>query len=132
MRVSLLSVAGVATVDVSLEKGLATVKLKPGNFVTLKQLQTAITKNGFTMKESKVVAAGKLLSADGNTKLQISSSNEIVSLMPDSSTSSAPAPSASNTVVVEGKVPEPAKGKFPDTIRYHAINAETGNGNDSK
>ena len=124
MRVSLLSVSGVATVDVSLEKGLATVKLKLGNSVTFKQLQAAITKNGFTMKESRIVAAGKLVSAEGNTKLQISGSNEVVSLMPESSAATTPALSTADSVVVEGKVPEVAKGKTPDTIRYHAINVE--------
>ena len=124
MRVSLLSVSGVATVDVSLERGLATVKLKPGNSVTFKQLQTAITKNGFTMKESTVVAAGKVVPADGNTKLQISGSNEAVSLVPESLTVAVPAWSTANSVVVEGKVPEPAKGKTPDTIRYRAITVE--------
>jgi copper chaperone CopZ len=124
VRVSLLSVSGVATVDVSLAKGLATVKLKPGNTVSFKQLQTAIVKNGFTMKESRVVAAGKVVSADGNAKLQISGSNEVLSLVPESSTVTAPALSTANTVVVEGKVREPAKGKTPDTIRYQAINAE--------
>jgi len=124
VRVSLLSVSGVATVDVSLEKGLATVKLKLGNSVTFKQLQAAITKNGFTMKESRIVAAGKLVSAEGNTKLQISGSNEVVSLMPESSAATTPALSTADSVVVEGKVPEVAKGKTPDTIRYHAINVE--------
>jgi hypothetical protein len=117
VRVSLLSVSGVATVDVSLAKGLATVKLKPGNTVSFKQLQTAIVKNGFTMKESRVVAAGKVVSADGNAKLQISGSNEVLSLVPESSTVTAPALSTANTVVVEGKVREPAKGKTPDNIR---------------
>ena len=125
MRVSLLSVGGVATVDVSLEKGLASVKLKPGNSVTLKQLQTAIAKNGFTMKESRVVAVGKLISGDGTTKLQISSSNEVVTLLPDSSTIAVPTQPASTVVVVDGRVPEPVKGKSPDTIRYIAIGKET-------
>ena len=124
MRVSLLSVSGVATVDVSLEKGLARVKLKLGNSVTFKQLQAAITKNGFTMKESRIVAAGKLVSAEGNTKLQISGSNEVVSLMPESSAATTPALSTADSVVVEGKVPEVAKGKTPDTIRYHANKVE--------
>jgi copper chaperone CopZ len=50
VRVSLKSVSGVDSVDVSLAKGLAAVKMKPGNTTTLAQLQHAITKNGFTMK----------------------------------------------------------------------------------
>ena len=124
MRVSLTSVAGVESVQVSLEKGLATVKLKSGNSVTLKQLQTAITKNGFSMKDSTVVAAGKVVTVDGLTKFQISGSNEIVSLVPETPAVTAATLPNADTVVVEGKVPEAAKGKTPDAIRYHAINAE--------
>ena len=55
MRVSLKAVPGVDSVDVSLEKGLAVVKMKPGNTTTLKQLNEAIAKNGFTMKDSSAV-----------------------------------------------------------------------------
>lgn len=124
MRVSLMSVDGVASVEVSLDKGLANVKLKPGNSVTLKQLQGAITKNGFTMEESKVVASGKLLQDGSKTKLQISGSNEVVNLTPDSPTSAAPNVSDSGTVVVEGIIPEAAKGKTPDVIRYKSLAKE--------
>ena len=62
MRVALKSMNGVDTVDVSLNKGLATVNLKPGNAVTVEQLQHAITKNGFTPRQSDVVATGTLVS----------------------------------------------------------------------
>jgi copper chaperone CopZ len=58
-----MSVNGVASVDVSLDKALAAVKLKPGNSVTLKQLQGAITKNGLTIKQSRLTAARKMIPA---------------------------------------------------------------------
>jgi len=121
VRVSLMSVNGVASVEVSLDKGLATVRLKPGNSVTLKQLQQAITKNGFTMKDSKIVAAGKLIH-DGNAlKLQVSGSDEMLALVPESSASATP---DSTPVVVEGTVPEAAKGRVPDAIRYRSLTPE--------
>jgi len=121
VRVSLMSVNGVASVEVSLDKGLATVRLKPGNSVTLKQLQQAITKNGFTMKDSKIVAAGKLIH-DGNVlKLQVSGSDEMLALVPESSASATP---DSTPVVVEGTVPEAAKGRVPDAIRYRSLTPE--------
>lgn len=110
--------------DVSLDKGLATVKLKPGNSVTLKQLQGAITKNGFTMKESKLVAAGKLIQDGSNAKLQISGSNEVVTLVPESPAVTAAGTSSRTAVVVEGALPEAAKGKIPDTIRYRSLTPE--------
>jgi hypothetical protein len=118
-----MSVNGVLSVEVSLDKGLATVKLKPGNTVTLKQLQEAIAKNGFTMKQSRVTAAGKLV-LDGSTKFQISGSNDVLNLVPESS--SFPAPSAKNpaTLILEGTIPEAAKGKTPDTVRYRSLSEE--------
>jgi len=119
-----MSVNGIESVKVSLEKGLATVKFKPGNSVTLKQLQGAITKNGFTMKESKIVAAGKLLQEGGGTKFQISGSNDVLSLAVEGTGSTAPSASRSATFLVEGTIPESAKGKTPDTIRYRSLTAE--------
>jgi|SRR5215470_538276 len=117
-----MSVSGVESVQVSLEKGLATVKFKPGNSVTLKQLQGAITKNGFTMKESKIVAAGKLIQ-DGGGKFQISGSNEVLSLIAEPS-AAAPSATGSATFIVEGTIPESDKGKTPDMIRYRSLTPE--------
>jgi copper chaperone CopZ len=116
-----MSVNGVASVEVSLEKGLAAVRLKTGNSVTLKQLQQAITKNGFTMKDSKIVAAGKLIHDSNALKLQVSGSDEILALIPEPSASTPP---DSTPVVVEGTVPEAAKGRVPDLIRYRSLNPE--------
>jgi len=119
-----MAVSGVESVNVSLEKGLATVKLKPGNTVTLKQLQAAITKNGFTMKDSQIVAAGKLAGGAGNLRFQISGSNEELILTPESPGSAVPALSASATLRVEGIVPEAAKNKAPDSVRWRSLTEE--------
>jgi hypothetical protein len=119
-----MSVAGVASVDVNLEKGLASVKMKPGNSATLKQLQEAITKNGFTMKESRVVASGKLIQEGNQAKLQISGSNDVVTLTPESSAHTLPAAPSTAIVIVEGSIPEAAKGKSPDSMRYRTINVQ--------
>ena len=124
MRVSLMSVNGVASVDVSLDKGLATVKLKPGNSVKLKQLQDAITKNGFTMKQSRLTAAGTVIQANGAAKFQISVSNEVLSLVPESVGVSAPSTNTGVAVIVEGTIPEIAKGKSPEAIRYRSLTEE--------
>jgi copper chaperone CopZ len=67
VRVSLKSVPGVDSVDVSLAKGLASVKMKPGNMATLNQLREAIGRNGFTMKQSTAMIAGKVLVTNGKT-----------------------------------------------------------------
>ena len=124
MRVSLKSVAGVETVDVSLEKGLAAVKMKPGNTATLKQLQAAITKNGFTMKTSKAVIAGRVLVSDGKAQLQVSGSNDVVQLVPESQNAANASSMQGKSVVVAGAIPEAAKGKSPDSLNYHSLMEE--------
>jgi hypothetical protein len=120
VRVSLKSVAGVDAVDVSLEKGLAVIKLKPGNTATLKQLQEAITRNGFTMKQSNATIAGQVFIENGKAQLKVSGSNDVLNLLPENQ--AAPDVNAMNgkSVVVQGVIPEPAKNKLPDSIRYHS------------
>jgi len=119
-----MSVNGVASVEVSLEKGLAVVKLKPGNSATLKQLQEAIAKNGFAMKESQIVAAGKLVQGGTGSQMQILGSNDLVNLAPESPTASPLTTPDSGIFIVEGILLEAAKGKTPDVIRYKLLRRE--------
>jgi len=124
VRVSLKSVSGVDSVDVSLEKGLAAVKMKPGNTAILNQLQNAIAKNGFAMKESAAIIAGTIVVANGKTQLQVSGSNELLTLIPQSQASGDAASLNGKSVLAEGTIPEAAKGKMPDSIRYRSIKEE--------
>ena len=124
MRVSLKSVSGVDSVDVSLAKGLAAVKMKPGNTATLKQLQNAIAKNGFAMKDSSATIVGTIVVANGKTQLQVSGSNELLTLIPESQASGDATSLNGKSVVAEGTIPEVAKGKMPDSIRYRSIKEE--------
>ena len=124
MRVSLKAVAGVDSVDVSLEKGLARVRMRPGNTATLKQLQDAIMKNGFTMKDSKATVVGTILVTNGKPQLKVSGSNDVLHLVPASQS----APNASSlqgkSVVVAGTIPEAPKGKSPDSLNYQSLTEE--------
>lgn len=124
MRVSLKSVSGVDSVDVSLEKGLAVVKMKPGNTATLKQLNEAITKNGFTMKDSTASIAGTVFITDGKPALRVSGSDDLLQLVPQSPSALNAASQVGKTVVVEGTIPEAGKGKAPDAVRYQSITEE--------
>ena len=125
MRVSLKSVSGVDSVDVSLAKGFAAVKMKPGNTATLKQLQNAITKNGFTMKDSTATVTGTIVVANGRSQLQSSGSNELLTLVPESQASGDATSLSGKSVLVEGVIPEAAKGKVPDSIRYRSLKEES-------
>jgi copper chaperone CopZ len=122
VRVSLRSVSGVDSVDVSLEKGRAVVKMKAGNTTTLKQLNEAIAKNGFTMKDSTATVVGSVAIADGKATLRLTGSNDVLQLVPQSDAT--PTSLLGKTVVVEGTIPEGTKGKTPDTIRYQSMTEE--------
>jgi hypothetical protein len=123
VRVSLKSVSGVDSVEVSLEKGLAVVKMKPGNTAALKQLNEAITKNGFTMKDSTAIVAGTVVITDGKATLRVSGSNDLLQLAPQSSTPTVTS-MVGKTVAVEGTLPAGVKGKTPDSIRYQSMTEE--------
>ena len=121
MRVSLKAVPGVDTVDVSLENGLATVKMKPGNMTTLKQLNEAIAKNGFTMKSSIATVAGTVITTNGKAAVQVSGSNDVLNLVPESGGSIDAGSFIGKSILVEGVLPEASKGKVPDTIHFQSI-----------
>jgi len=67
---SLKKIDGVKDVSISLNKGLATIELKPGNHVTIDDIKRVIEKNGFTPKETRVIAGTQEAprSAIGGTK----------------------------------------------------------------
>lgn len=113
------NIRGINTVDVSLNQGLATVTLNPDNTVTYKQLQNAITRNGFTTKQSDVVVAGVLLNENGALKLKVSGTSDVFTLTPDSSSPNKPSTLTGKSVVVTGAINEKA-----DTLKYRAIDAQ--------
>jgi copper chaperone CopZ len=121
VRVSLKAVPGVDTVDVSLEKGLATVHLKP-----LKQLQNAITKNGFTMKESKATVAGTITMANGKAQLNVSGSNDVLHLSPESQKAPNASAMQGKSVLVVGSIPEAPKGQLPNSLVYRSLTENPG------
>ena len=118
---ALKGINGVESVDVSLNKGLATVTLRPGNNVTMEQLQHAITKNGFTTKQSTISVVGMLFSENGRLELRVSGSNESFHLVPQNQQTADFRQLNGKTVSVEGVVPEIAKDKKADTIEFRSL-----------
>jgi copper chaperone CopZ len=78
VRVALMKFQGVDSAEVSLNKGLATVKLKPRNSIRPSEFWEAIRKNGNTPKITSVIVRGEVLS--GGTQLKVSGSNEVFAL----------------------------------------------------
>jgi hypothetical protein len=73
------------------------------------------------MKPSDVSVTGKVVMMRSQPQLQVSGSNELLSLVPDGSQPTNVNAMADKRVVVEGTLEEAAKGKTPDTIRYRTI-----------
>jgi len=123
VRVALRNVSGIDSVEVSLNRGLADVTLKPGNTVTMQQLQRAITKNGFTTRQSIVTVSGTVLLEQDKLKLRVSGTSEIYELLPATAQAQNPDARQMNgkTVTVEGVIPETSKGETPDKIQFNGI-----------
>jgi copper chaperone CopZ len=81
--VALRKVAGVESVEVSLNKGLATVKLKPGNTVTVPQLWELIHKNGYTPKATVVSVRGDLVGGNGRLQLKVGGTQDTMVVVAD-------------------------------------------------
>ena len=81
VRGAIQKFSGVEKVDVSLNKGLATVTLRPGNAVKLSDVWETVRKNGFTPKQTKVVVRGDVVGGT-NTELKVTGSSEAYRLLP--------------------------------------------------
>jgi len=105
--VALKKVAGVESVEVSLNKGLATVKLKPANTVSVPQLWELIHRNGYTPKTTVVSVRGELTNVNGSIQLKISGTKDTLPLTADPKNATAYSEASKKlgqTVVVEGMI----------------------------
>lgn len=75
--------AGVESVNVSLNKALATVKLKPGNTVSVPQLWKLIHNQGYTPKATTVSVRGEVAGAQGKLQLKVAGTSQILALAAD-------------------------------------------------
>ena len=71
MSVAVKKVRGVETVDVSLNKGEALIRLKPGNTVTVEQIRQVVIDNGFTPRDSDVEVVGRVVERNGKPALAV-------------------------------------------------------------
>lgn len=65
-------VPGVESVEVSLNRGEAVLRLKPGNSVTIERVRQVVLDNGFTPKGSDIEVVGRATERDGRPALAVS------------------------------------------------------------
>ncbi len=103
VRGALKKFPGVESVDVSLNKGLATVKLKPGNTVRPQDFWEAVRKNGFTPKETRVIVRGTV-SASPELQLKVTGAGVVLSLKGGANALQEAAKQNGHTVIAEGSL----------------------------
>lgn len=118
IHVSMTGIKGVNKVDVDLNTGLVTVQLTPGNSAAMQQFNQAVEKNGFTHKDAKVVVRGKIGGTATAPVLEVTGTNDKYALVGQSGNV---ASLIGKTVTVSGTLPQAAKGKVPDTLKYDSI-----------
>ncbi len=62
---------GVESVEVSLERASADIRLKPGNKVTLPQLRKIIRQSGYPTSDARVEARGTFVERNGKPALDL-------------------------------------------------------------
>jgi copper chaperone CopZ len=71
VSVAIKKLDGVASVEVSLERASADIRLKPDNKITLPQLRQIIKKNGYPTKDAQVTARGQIVDQKGTPMLDL-------------------------------------------------------------
>jgi copper chaperone CopZ len=121
IHVSMMGIRGVDTVKVDLNTGLVNISLNPGNSAGLHQFEEAVEKNGFTHKGATVVVRGKLSGTADAPVLEITGTSDHYVLAPSGQPAADISALMGKPVEVDGLLPQAAKGKLPDTIRYKTI-----------
>jgi copper chaperone CopZ len=124
VHVALKKMPGVESVDVSLNKGLATVRLRTGNTLSVQQFWQTIHQNGYTPKNTAVSLRGELVNAKGQMKLKITGTNEVLDLVADSSNAAAYKTAESKlgqTVTIEGVMVPMKNLKTPVPLEVRRI-----------
>jgi len=71
VSVAIKKLDGIESIDVSLEKAAADIRLKPGNAITLPELRRIIRRAGYPTKDAQVSARGVLAEHNGTPTLDL-------------------------------------------------------------
>ncbi|MCU1257643.1 MAG: hypothetical protein JWO80_528 [Bryobacterales bacterium] len=78
VNVALKKVAGVEAAEVSLNKGLATVKLKLGNTASVPQLWELIHEKEYTPKTTEVTVRREVANVQGRLQLKLAGTKDVM------------------------------------------------------
>jgi copper chaperone CopZ len=123
VRVALKKFPGVESVDVSLNKGLATVKLKPGNTVRPQEFWEAVRRNGFTPKETRVLVRGEVTNS-ASLQLKVTGSNQLLDLKAEPALLDEARRQSGKAVTVEGALIPGKDLKAPIPLDVRSIRSD--------
>jgi copper chaperone CopZ len=123
VRVALKKFSGVESVDVSLNKGLAAVKLNPGNPVRPKDMWEAIRKNGFSPKETHVTVRGTIADGPGH-RFKVAGTNEEFDLSGDPKVLDPEKLQTGRIVIVDGTLVPAKDVKAPVPLQVKEIRGD--------
>lgn len=83
VRVRLEQLEGVESVRISLETGVAEIRLQAGNAIVLERLAAVTRQNGFHPVSAVVIAHGSASRVDGGIAVQLAASKSTLVLAPD-------------------------------------------------
>ena len=81
--VALNKLPAMEKADVSLNKSLIAMKLKPGNTLSILQIWKLIHDKGYTPKDTVVSVRGDLVNTQGVPQLKVSGTNDVLTLASD-------------------------------------------------
>jgi hypothetical protein len=110
---------GVLSADVNLNKGLATVKLKPGNTIRPSDFWDAIRKNGNTPKTTHVAVRGDVMR--GGRQFKVSGTNEVFELKAAPSVAPQVKAAVGTTVTLDGKLTPEKDPKAAVPLEVQAV-----------
>ena len=87
MSVALRKVDGIASVNVTLKRGVAHITLEPGNSVSLPQLRRIIKDAGYTSGEAAVTVRGNLTRRTGGLLLEVTGTATTLQVVADPNSS---------------------------------------------
>lgn len=125
VRVAVQKLEGVASVEVSLNEGLAVIRLEPANRVALGRIREVIRSNGFAPKEAVIRVSGILVEREEGLALSVSGPDEVYLLAgspayPQALTRLRDSSLLGKQLTVEGRVPgETGTEGRPLTLEVH-------------
>lgn len=119
VRAGLMKFSGVESADVSLNKGVAKVKLKAGNSIRPSEFWEVIRRNGNTPKLTRVIARGEILA--GGVQLKVSGTNEVFTLKAPPGVVQQLKAADGNTVTLEGTLTPGKDAKAAVPLEVEAV-----------